>query len=125
MGNTQQILVIPQDFKTALNEFKSLINELEKAEEKIISSNDNLKAAWEGESGNEFAKQVTIVEEIFSKDVESLKEILEAKLEYAFVNIQNQDMFQSNLINKSILKNNGLINTVDNTQSILGNMGGN
>ena len=124
MGNTQQILVIPQDFKTALNEFKSLINELEKAEEKIISSNDNLKAAWEGESGNEFAKQVTIVEEIFSKDVESLKEILEAKLEYAFVNIQNQDMFQSNLINNSILKINGL-NTVDNTQSTFENMGGN
>lgn len=124
MGNTQQILVIPQDFKTALNEFKSLINELEKAEEKIISSNDNLKAAWEGESGNEFAKQATIVEEIFSKDVESLREILEAKLEYAFVNIQNQDMFQSNLINNSILKINGL-NTVDNTQSTFENMGGN
>lgn len=124
MGNTQQILVIPQDFKTALNEFKSLINELEKAEQKIISSNDNLKAAWEGESGNEFAKQATIVEEIFSKDVESLREILEAKLEYAFVNIQNQDMFQSNLINNSILKINGL-NTVDNTQSTFENMGGN
>ena len=124
MGNSQQILVIPQDFKTALNEFESLINELEMAEKKIISSNDNLKAAWEGESGNEFAKQATIVEEIFSKDVESLKEILEAKLEYAFVNIQNQDMFQSNLINKSIFKNNGL-NTVDNTQSTFENMGGN
>lgn len=124
MGNTQQILVIPQDFKTALNEFESLINELEMAEKKIISSNDNLKAAWEGESGNEFAKQATIVEEIFSKDVESLREILEAKLEYAFVNIQNQDMFQSNLINNSILKINGL-NTVDNTQSTFENMGGN
>ena len=110
MTNSQQILVIPESFKVARNEFKNLISELEKAEQKITSVNNNLIAAWEGESGSEFSKQAAIVEEIFSKDVESLKEILDAKLQYALVNIENQDMFISKMING----NNNILNNKTN-----------
>lgn len=110
MTNSQQILVIPESFKVARNEFKNLISELEKAEQKITSVNNNLIAAWEGESGSEFSKQAAIVEEIFSKDVQSLKEILDAKLQYALVNIENQDRFISKMING----NNNILNNKTN-----------
>jgi len=99
MGKLDSIFVVPEDFKATLEKFNALTDEFESEYKKIISSNSNLAAAWEGESGAKFREQASKVEEIFSKNVESLKIILQSRLQYALDNIVEQDLIIANLIN--------------------------
>jgi len=99
MGKLDSIFVVPEDFIATLEKFNALTDEFESEYKKIISSNSNLAAAWEGESGAKFREQASKVEEIFSKNVESLKIILQSRLQYALDNIVEQDLIIANLIN--------------------------
>lgn len=98
MENSDQIFVVPEDFKAALEKFKALIDEFDLLYKKIVSSNTNLAAAWEGDAASKFREQATIIENIFSKNEESLKTILESRLQYALDNIVEQDLMIANLI---------------------------
>lgn len=91
MADLGQILVNSEDFKAAAESFKALIEEFNSVYNKIVSSNANLAAAWEGEAANKFREQATIIEKDFLQDIESLKTILVAKLQYAIDQLIAED----------------------------------
>lgn len=88
----QEILLEPSDFEHALRDFKSLIDEYDKAYRKIIDSNSKLSAAWKGEAGSKFKMQSAIIENVFAKNLESLEIILQSRLQYALDNITAEDL---------------------------------
>ena len=102
MANSGEILAMPSDFKDAIESFSDLIEEFNSAYKKIVSSNTSLAAAWNGESGNKFREQATILEEGFLQNTESLKTILIAKLQYAVDQLIREDEAAARFIQQRI-----------------------